>query len=39
LLDLLIENGIGVRTKTVELLELDESEFQATPEDNGALPG
>jgi restriction system protein len=27
LLDLLIENGIGVRTKTVELLELDEADL------------
>jgi len=29
LLDLLIENGIGVRTKTVEMLELDESDLAA----------
>jgi restriction system protein len=27
LLDLLIENGIGVKTKTIEMLELDETEF------------
>ena len=39
LLDLLIENGIGVRTKTVELLELDESEFQREGDGNGELGG
>jgi restriction system protein len=32
LLDLLIENGIGVRTKTVEMLELDLSDLELTTE-------
>lgn len=32
LLDLLIENGIGVRTKTVEMLELDLSDLEPTTE-------
>ncbi|MHB1072790.1 MAG: restriction endonuclease [Gemmatimonadaceae bacterium] len=33
LLDLLVENGIGVRTKTIELLEFDAAALQPPPDD------
>lgn len=35
LLDLLIENGIGVRTKTIEMLELDETDLVADDASDG----
>lgn len=37
LLDLLIENGIGVRTKTVEMLELDLTDLAPSAEADGSV--